>query len=497
MSGTAFGRSVPRLYGAPSAAEARAESHARQPQRWKMNDSLAAKNGNCKAVYWVKEKRDKPSQGLSSLSLRSDPTAGAEKRWQVGTVYKGEWKDNKKHGYGTQIWKNGNKYEGEWADGQRCGHGVFWVRERETESKSNDDAGVKSVVSPTKLGGKHGDNDDAQGGKLRRVYAGNWKDDMKDGGGVYFYADGSRYEGAWSRDQRSGIGTIFYANGDEYTGQWAEDRPHGFGTLTKANRDVYEGNWMRGLREGSGIYYYKQQEKIYDGEWVNDQPKCGVYTDAKNFFDDEAEEKKYAAAAGTGAGGSSAANDDDDDDDATAAVLAHAATQGDPSLVSPRVPRNPAGRPIPRLRMADGDGVLAECIERISIERDAARQLSELPLTSLFDQSSLDSLRRVFASFDTDPSKGDGSGRLSMRYLPDLLRELGLPAPTPTELQALATDLRKTGTRAGGNQDPMVGQAPPLKQQKINFEQFVQAVHIREEERNRKERERAEAEDEM
>lgn len=43
-----------------------------------------------------------------------------------GDVYRGYWKNNKKHGYGIQIWKNGIKYEGEWCDGMREGRGTLW-----------------------------------------------------------------------------------------------------------------------------------------------------------------------------------------------------------------------------------------------------------------------------------------------------------------------------------------------------------------------------------
>ena len=34
--------------------------------------------------------------------------------WEDKGKYLGEWKDNKKHGQGTQTWANGGKYLGEW-----------------------------------------------------------------------------------------------------------------------------------------------------------------------------------------------------------------------------------------------------------------------------------------------------------------------------------------------------------------------------------------------
>jgi hypothetical protein len=94
--------------------------------------------------------------------------------------------------------------EGEWAFGNREGHGVFWLKEKPLktpeqieEAKTNTSPGLlgKTTVAPQ--------------AKLRRVYAGNWKNDMKDGVGVYFYRDGSRYEGNWEEDQRSGRGTLY------------------------------------------------------------------------------------------------------------------------------------------------------------------------------------------------------------------------------------------------------------------------------------------------
>lgn len=32
--------------------------------------------------------------------------------YKTGGWYQGEWKDNRKHGYGTKTWVNGDKYEG-------------------------------------------------------------------------------------------------------------------------------------------------------------------------------------------------------------------------------------------------------------------------------------------------------------------------------------------------------------------------------------------------
>lgn len=40
-------------------------------------------------------------------------------------IYKGQWSNNKKHGYGVMIWPNGEKSEGYWQNNVRCGLSIF------------------------------------------------------------------------------------------------------------------------------------------------------------------------------------------------------------------------------------------------------------------------------------------------------------------------------------------------------------------------------------
>jgi hypothetical protein len=329
-------------------------------QNWKVNDNKAQKAGPCKTVYWVKEKH--PPQTQARLK------DGEEKKaWEQGTTYKGEWRNNQKHGYGIQIWANGNKYEGNWLNGSREGAGVFWHK-------------------------------DINSDQLVKVYSGNWKKGLKEGLGVYFYPTGDRYEGNWMHGVRQGQGTMFFSNGDVYIGQWSEDKQAGFGTLTKANDDVYEGEWLKGKREGPGIFFYKQHEKIYDGEWVNDIPKCGVYCAAAEFFQDE-------PVPGTDQG----------------------------SLRSRK-------RPIPRLRLLDADAMLSARIEEIQKERQAVRTMPFLELEKLFTQDGLDNLRRVFSLRDND-----GSNFVLATELRGLLRELKF-AVDDGEIAQLLVDLGKNAS---------------------------------------------------
>ena len=59
-------------------------------QLWKINDDKAQKKGLCKSVYWVKEKKDNKNAMFMQEQSR--------KNWAQGTMYKGEWDRNRKHG---------------------------------------------------------------------------------------------------------------------------------------------------------------------------------------------------------------------------------------------------------------------------------------------------------------------------------------------------------------------------------------------------------------
>jgi hypothetical protein len=41
--------------------------------------------------------------------------------------------------------------------------------------------------------------------------------------------DGSHYAGEWKEDKKEGEGTMFYANGDVFAGHWKQERKEGEG----------------------------------------------------------------------------------------------------------------------------------------------------------------------------------------------------------------------------------------------------------------------------
>lgn len=174
-------------------------------------------------------------------------------RFVTGNRYTGDWVNNKKSGFGTQTWTNGNKYEGDWLNNKRHGKGTMWIR----------------VAS-----------------KLRKQYTGDWHHGKKHGLGIYYAKSGERYEGEWRQGLRHGRGKQVYENGDMYEGDWSDGRRAGLGVITYANGDRFEGYWLDGKKEGPGRFFFLSSAKMYEGEWVNDVAKCGVYMDMPPIEDE-------------------------------------------------------------------------------------------------------------------------------------------------------------------------------------------------------------------
>mmetsp|Transcript_1357 Transcript_1357/g.2288 ORF Transcript_1357/g.2288 Transcript_1357/m.2288 type:complete len:394 (-) Transcript_1357:205-1386(-) len=325
-------------------------------KRWKVNAEKALKTGTRAAVYWPKKVENKERSILETKSYKQ------RDYMMVGSTYKGEWQLNQKHGFGVQVWAKGNKYEGQWRNGLQHGKGTFWVM-------------VKK--------------------KLHKQYSGSWRKGLKSGLGVFFYKNGDRYEGEWLNGVRQGKGTLFKTDGEQYNGMWRDDKPCGFGRLVKASGDVYRGHWLNGKREGSGIYLYKAKQKIYDGEWVDDMPKCGVYCDAKQFLKRKANvdvskqiEEKY--------------------------------------------------RPIPILRLKDPDSLLISRIESIERERFAVRNLPYVELENQFSGEELDEMRQIFSRVDIN-----GNGSVEANELRVMFETLDIPA-NPNDIVNIMKDLDKS-----------------------------------------------------
>lgn len=199
-------------------------------------DSLASRTGPRRTVYFTK--------------MVSKDNGGEYARTHQ---YLGEWKNNRWEGKGTLEKADGERYVGEWLDGKRHGSGTLWKRKPD--------------------------------GSLRKVYSGQWKHGLQSGRGMLNYeGSGDVYIGDFQQGQRAGAGICTYGAGGVYEGEWLQDKRHGFGVFDYKNGDHFEGLWVEDKKEGKGVHFYYHAEKRahtkrYDGEWVDDVPKCGSYTE--------------------------------------------------------------------------------------------------------------------------------------------------------------------------------------------------------------------------
>lgn len=105
--------------------------------------------------------------------------------WKDGSIYEGEFHEDRIHGEGKLTIPGQGSYEGMFSNGKKNGHGKYVF--------NNDD-----------------------------VYDGNWLDDTMSGTGTYKFANGDTYTGEFSNNQFNGTGT-YKKDDKEYSGTWSNN----------------------------------------------------------------------------------------------------------------------------------------------------------------------------------------------------------------------------------------------------------------------------------
>ena len=107
-------------------------------------------------------------------------------------------------------------------------------------------------------------------------YEGEFKKNLKDGKGIYYFVDGGRYEGEFRDDKKEGRGT-YYSNkepykGDKYIGEFKNNLREGKGIYYFHNGDRYEGDFRNNMKEGKGVFYFNNGDRMM-GDYYNNLPK--------------------------------------------------------------------------------------------------------------------------------------------------------------------------------------------------------------------------------
>ena len=226
-------------------------------------------------------------------------------------------------------------------------------------------------------------------GKLRREYTGDWYEDRRHGRGTFFYTNGDRYDGYWVNGSPQGEGRMIYSTENIYEGQWHEGKRNGYGVLTKRNGDHFEGHWVNGQREGQGSYFYHDKNKLFVGEWCEDQPKVGVYTQV----DDEEAEKRPKK----------------------------------PHFMDKYILPD-----IDQLKLIDPTAVLEKAMERVKQDR-ASFRVQHIPIEEMFTSAELMDLRQCFESVSI------GEAFVNLEALKMVFNQMGYNPSEERLLQLLET----------------------------------------------------------
>mmetsp|Transcript_87580 Transcript_87580/g.195825 ORF Transcript_87580/g.195825 Transcript_87580/m.195825 type:complete len:347 (-) Transcript_87580:137-1177(-) len=117
-----------------------------------------------------------------------------------GEVYQGDWKWDKRHGWGTLTLADGSQIKGEWEAGKPHGYSCIV-----------DPRGTVTYEGEFRDGKRHGlgrqifDSGD--------MYDGGWKEGMLHDRGVYYFTNGDKLYGMWSEGKYDGVGVFHYADG--------------------------------------------------------------------------------------------------------------------------------------------------------------------------------------------------------------------------------------------------------------------------------------------
>lgn len=133
-------------------------------------------------------------------------TGKANKRYEDGSYYSGDFFNDMPHGTGSMTYPDGNIYSGEWTNGQVEGQGTLTFKNGEK-------------------------------------YIGQFSNGEMDGQGTYYWPKGEKYVGSFVKGKMTGHGTYYWANGDHFEGIWVNGKRSGKGTYYWANGRKQTKEW--------------------------------------------------------------------------------------------------------------------------------------------------------------------------------------------------------------------------------------------------------------
>ncbi|CAA9988690.1 conserved Plasmodium protein, unknown function [Plasmodium knowlesi strain H] len=216
-------------------------------------------NTQSSVVIYKGEWKGNKRNGYGVLFIRENVNQPSVKR------YEGWWRQNERHLYGVQ-WYSNAVYCGFWMKNRKCGFGKMWwfVKGRNRKGKERKSGSWKGEsYEPCKdmtSGRSPLQKTNRTKKVIQNIYVGEWQNDEMHGYGTYFWfvRQGNRkntpyqnerynkYEGYWKRGKINGFGIFHHTCGDTYWGYWKDNKKHGQGYLLKINGTIYKCNYLNG-----------------------------------------------------------------------------------------------------------------------------------------------------------------------------------------------------------------------------------------------------------
>eukprot|EP00347_Sterkiella_histriomuscorum_P016638 403352421 len=268
----------------------------------------------------LKQRNHNPNE--ENLEVQFSTNSDSEEVEQVTEVpkmiYKGDWKDDMRHGFGIQQFYDGSKYEGQWENNIQTFGSFLWPDGSEyvgefsgciingTGTLKLENEILKGTWRNGQLHGHDCERKLATGeyykcqnwieGKMQgfgehlmpgiELFQGHFRDNKENGNGRKIsYIDGYTFDGHFLDGLFHGNGKQQFKNGDIFIGEFHNGFRHGKGKFIFANGDIYEGDWRNDLQNGNGILKLKYNSEFgildakYEGEF-----KDGLYH-GKGFFE--------------------------------------------------------------------------------------------------------------------------------------------------------------------------------------------------------------------
>ena len=144
-----------------------------------------------------------------------------------GDVFKGQFKAGERNGAGLcKFAATGSIYKGEWREDKPMGNGMFFTLPNELVEGRFD--GYRIIDGQVKILLRNGE-----------FYEGNLRQGQRNATGLHYYINGDFYDGEWQNDKRNGKGRIVAADGSKLSGHFFEDKADGNVEFEDKNGNVF------------------------------------------------------------------------------------------------------------------------------------------------------------------------------------------------------------------------------------------------------------------